>query len=52
MSSKWAAVWRARGRATGQAAGKEKWTFLVYMAGDNNLNGEDLRDIAEMARVG
>ena len=29
-----------------------KWTFLVYMAGDNNLDGAALRDIAEMARAG
>ena len=35
-------------RNTGQA----KWTFLVYMAGDNNLDGAALRDIAEMARAG
>jgi len=35
-------------RATGQA----KWTFLVYMAGDNNLDGAALRDIAEMVRAG
>jgi len=35
-------------RTTGQA----KWTFLVYMAGDNNLDGAALRDIAEMAKAG
>ena len=35
-------------RATGQA----KWTFMVYMAGDNNLDGAALRDIAEMAQAG
>ncbi|MEI7673458.1 MAG: clostripain-related cysteine peptidase [Deltaproteobacteria bacterium] len=35
-------------RATGQA----KWTFMVYMAGDNNLDGAALRDIEEMARAG
>jgi hypothetical protein len=35
-------------RATAQA----KWTFMVYMAGDNNLDGAALRDIAEMARAG
>jgi len=29
-----------------------KWTFLVYMAGDNNLDGAALRDIAEMAKAG
>lgn len=30
----------------------EKWTVMVYMAGDNNLDTAALRDIAEMARVG
>jgi hypothetical protein len=35
-------------RVTDQA----KWTFMVYMAGDNNLDGAALRDIAEMARAG
>ena len=39
---------RAGSRATSQA----KWTFMVYMAGDNNLDGAALRDIAEMARAG
>jgi len=39
---------RTGSRATGQA----KWTFMVYMAGDNNLDGAALRDIAEMARAG
>ncbi|MFH1735124.1 MAG: clostripain-related cysteine peptidase, partial [bacterium] len=34
------------------AAGQAKWTFMVYMAGDNNLDGAALRDIAEMARAG
>jgi hypothetical protein len=38
----------AGNRATGQA----KWTFMVYMAGDNNLDGAALRDIAEMAQAG
>ena len=33
-------------------SGKAKWTVMVYMAGDNNLDGAALRDIAEMARVG
>ena len=29
-----------------------KWTFMVYMAGDNNLDDAALRDIAEMAQAG
>ena len=41
------------GRLTGnKAAGNAKWTFMVYMAGDNNLDGAALRDIAEMAKAG
>jgi len=35
-----------------KAAGQAKWTFMVYMAGDNNLDGAALRDIAEMAQAG
>ena len=31
---------------------KAKWTVMVYMAADNNLDTATLRDIAEMARVG
>ena len=39
------------GSVTGnRAASQAKWTFMVYMAGDNNLDGAALRDIAEMAR--
>ena len=41
------------GGVTGnRAAGQAEWTFLVYMAGDNNLDGAALRDIAEMAKAG
>ena len=29
-----------------------KWTWLVYMAGDNNLEGAGRDDLAEMKRVG
>jgi len=35
-----------------QQSGKAKWTLMVYMAGDNNLDGAALRDIKEMAQVG
>ena len=35
-----------------QCSGKAKWTVMVYMAGDNNLDGAALRDIEEMAQVG
>jgi hypothetical protein len=31
---------------------KAKWTFAVYMAGDNNLSNAGERDLAEMRRVG
>ena len=38
--------------AKAKATSQTKWTFMVYMAGDNNLDGAALRDIAEMARAG
>jgi hypothetical protein len=41
-----------RGKAVQRTTGQAKWTFLVYMAGDNNLDGAALRDIAEMAKAG
>ena len=31
---------------------KAKWTFMVFMAGDNNLDAAAVRDIAEMAQAG
>jgi len=37
-------------KATIQQSGKAKWTVMVYMAGDNNLDGAALRDIEEMAQ--
>ncbi len=30
----------------------KKWTILVYLAGDNNLDEDGARDLAEMAKVG
>ena len=39
-------------RTGSPATTQAKWTFMVYMAGDNNLDGAALRDIAEMARAG
>ena len=39
-------------KAQGNTGGQAKWTVMVYMAGDNNLDGAALRDIAEMAKVG
>ena len=39
------------GKAQGNSD-QAKWTFMVYMAGDNNLDGAALRDIAEMAKAG
>jgi hypothetical protein len=39
-------------RANGRTTARAKWTFLVYMAGDNNLDGPALWDIAEMAKAG
>ena len=40
------------GKADQRSTGQAKWTFMVYMAGDNNLDGAALRDIAEMAKAG
>jgi len=31
---------------------KKAWTFMVFIAGDNNLDPAALLDIAEMAKVG
>jgi len=31
---------------------KKSWTFMVYMAGDNNLDPNGLQDLKEMKRVG
>jgi hypothetical protein len=31
---------------------KAKWTVMIYMAGDNDLDPAALDDIAELARVG
>jgi carboxypeptidase T len=31
---------------------KAEWTFIVYMSGDNNLEGDGIRDINEMEMVG
>ncbi|MDI9570291.1 MAG: clostripain-related cysteine peptidase [Pseudomonadota bacterium] len=33
-------------------SGQAKWTVMVYMAGDNNLDGAALRDMKEMDQVG
>ncbi|MCZ7356878.1 MAG: clostripain-related cysteine peptidase [Candidatus Methanoperedens sp.] len=30
----------------------KKWTVLVYLAGDNNLDEDGARDLAEMAKIG
>jgi cysteine peptidase C11 family protein len=31
---------------------KKPWTFMVYMAGDNNLDPDGVKDLKEMKRVG
>ena len=31
---------------------KKPWTFMVYMAGDNNLDPDGVQDLKEMKRVG
>lgn len=39
-------------KAQSNAGGQAKWTVMVYMAGNNNLDGAALRYIAEMAKAG
>ena len=36
----------------GKANEKAKWTFMVFIAGDNNLGPAALKDIAEMSKAG
>ena len=35
-----------------RAAAKKAWTFLVYMAGDNDLDANAMQDVREMKQVG
>ncbi|MBN1382192.1 MAG: hypothetical protein JXA41_10990 [Deltaproteobacteria bacterium] len=39
-------------KAAIQSGGTAKWTVMVYIAGDNNLDGAALGDIREMAQAG
>lgn len=39
-------------RATNSAGAKAKWTYMVYIAGDNTLSDAAIADIQEMAAVG
>jgi hypothetical protein len=38
------------GRAQGNASGQAKWTFMVYMAGDDNLDGAALRIVGNLGQ--
>jgi len=31
---------------------RQPWTFMVYMAGDNNLDPDGVQDLKEMKKVG
>jgi hypothetical protein len=42
----------AKKKAKAGAAVTRKWTVLVYLAGDNNLDSAGLADLAEMKKVG
>ncbi len=42
----------ARARAVRSATARKKWTVMVWMAGDNDLESFGDKDIAEMKRVG
>jgi hypothetical protein len=50
------ATTKKAGKATGSKAtpakGKASWTILVYLAGDNNLDGAGTTDLMEMKKVG
>ncbi|MEE9911800.1 MAG: peptidase C11 [Deltaproteobacteria bacterium] len=35
-----------------KAVTRKQWTFMVYLAGDNNLDANGLKDLAEMKTVG
>jgi hypothetical protein len=35
-----------------KAAARKPWTFMVYMAGDNDLDPSGVTDLMEMKRVG
>jgi hypothetical protein len=35
-----------------KTAGGKKWTFMVYLAGDNNLDGNGVTDLGEMKKIG
>ncbi len=37
---------------TARTANKKKWTFMVYLAGDNNLASAGTADLTEMKKVG
>jgi hypothetical protein len=57
MPSQRRCIWKKQEKTgatgkNGRTTARAKWTFLVYMAGDNNLDGPALRDIAEMAKAG
>ena len=42
----------AKKKAKGGATAARRWTVLVYLAGDNNLDSAGLADLAEMKKVG
>lgn len=41
-----------RKAATAEARGNANWTILVYLAGDNNLDGAGVADLLEMKKTG
>jgi hypothetical protein len=42
----------AKKTAVAKAKGNASWTILVYLAGDNNLDGAGVTDLLEMKKVG
>jgi len=45
------AIYSLAGPASAQPSAKE-WTFLVYLDGDNNLEGAAIDDLNEMEAAG
>lgn len=42
----------SNGDSGGNTTGKAKWTYMVYITGDNNLSSAAIGDINEMGQVG
>lgn len=43
---------KGTGSISNKTGGSRKWTVMVYLAGDNNLDSAGIADLAEMKKVG